>query len=298
MVDRVIRYLDDEELLHEFYDSLKKNMIYTMDLNPEPDGVISMPNRIIGTWSYETEWFEVCAWDGMTAHVGGLHLAQLRILERMAREIGDAEFENRCIKWIKAGQKSMEEKMWAGRYYLNFHNEKTGNKSDYIFGYQLDGEWIARFHSLPPVFDPERVTITLETIEKNNVRLSKYGAANYVTPEGELAYEGGGIGVEYNANDFFPPELLMLAMTFMQDGKQKEGMELARRCMHEIICVQGKSFNSPNLIRGDKTESTFGNDYYQMLMIWGLPAVIEGKSLEEYGKKDSFISDIIEAAKA
>ena len=300
MADRLIRYMNAENLKREFYESLKRNMIYTMELNPEPDGIISMPNRTVSEgWTYETEWFEVCAWDGMVSHVGGLHLAQLRIVERLAREVGDIEFEKRCADWIADGQKSMEEKLWTdnGNYYLNFYNEKTGNKSDYIFGYQLDGEWIARFHGLDSVFDPERVTKVLNTIEKHNVRLSKFGAANYVTPDGELAYAGGGLGVDYNANDFFPPELLMLAMTFMQDGKKEFGLELARRCMHEIICVQGKSFNSPNLIRGDKTQSTFGNDYYQMLMIWGLPAVIEGKSLEEYGEKGGFIVDIIEAAK-
>jgi len=301
MADRAIRYLNDRALLDEFYCSLKRNMIYTMELNTEPDGVISFPNRRASEcWNYETEWFEVCGWEGMAAHAGGLHLAQLRILERMAAEKGDTEFLKRVQTWIADGQKSMEEKMWIEapqKYYLNFKNEKSGNVSDYIFGYQLDGEWIARFHSLPPVFDPARVTETLKTVFNNNVRLSKFGAANYVTPEGELAYEGGGLGIEYNANDFFPPELLMLAMTFMQDGRLSDGLGLAKRCMHEIVCVQGKSFNSPNLIRGDRTQSTFGNDYYQMLMIWALPAVIENKSLEEYGSDGSFVKEIIKAAK-
>ena len=299
MLDRLLRRKNDDGLKREFYESLKRSAIYTMNLNPGPDGVISFPVCNEEGWKYSTEWFEVCAWDGMAAHVGGLHLAELRIAERMAREMGDFEFEKRCAGWIAEGRKSMEEKMWveSGNYYMNFCNEATGNKSDYIFGYQLDGEWIARFHGLDPVFEPDRVTKTLETIEKNNVRLSKYGAANYVTPSGELAYEGGGIGVEYNANDFFPPELLMLAMTYMQNGRKEFGLELARRCMHEIICVQGKSFNSPNIIRGDKTESSFGDDYYQMLMIWGLPAVIEAKSLEDHGKNGSFTAEIIEAAK-
>jgi len=298
MADRLIRYMRDGGMLREFYDSLKRNMIYTMGLNPEQDGVISMPNRKASeAWATETEWFEVCAWDGMVAHVGGLHLAQLRILERMARDVGDAEFEGRCAGWIAEGRKSMEEKLWAGDYYLNFHNEQTGNKSDYIFGYQFDGEWIARFHNLPPAFDPERVTVGLDTIERHNVRLSKWGAANYATSDGELAYAGGGLGVEYNPNDFFSAELLMLAMTYMQDGKKELGLELVRKCMKEIICTQGKSFNSPNIIRGDRTETSFGNDYYQMLMIWGLPAVIEGKTLEEYGEQGSFVKDIIDAAK-
>jgi len=297
MVDRLVRHLNDRELMREFYLSLKRNMVYTMGLNPEPDGVISMPNRRVSEGAgRETEWFECNAWDGMAAHVGGLHLAQLRIVERMAAEYGDAEFAERCAKWIGEGQKSMEEKMWAGSYYLNSYNEKTGVKSDLIFGYQLDGELIARFHGLGPVFDGTRVTKTLETIEDINVRLSGRGAINFATPKGEAAGGGAGIAdLEYDPHEFFPAELLMLAMTYMLDGKTDTGMELAHRCMREIVCAQGRSFNSPNIIRCDRTESAFGNDYYQVLMIWGLPAAAEGSPMAEYGAAGSFIDRIIKS---
>jgi uncharacterized protein (DUF608 family) len=176
-------------------------------------------------------------------------------------------------------------------------NDKSGHTSDLIFGYQLDGEWIARFHGLDSVFDKDRVTKTLQTIKENNVRLTQWGAINFATREGKIANGGeGGLGFEYDSNEFFPPELLMLAMMYMQDGDKEFGLELARRCMKEIICKQGKSFNLPNLIRGDHTESTFGNDYYQMLIIWGIPSALEGKSIEQYGDPDSFVNQIRKAA--
>jgi len=40
----------------------------------------------------------------------------------------------------------MEEKLWvnAGGYYRNFSTSR-GRRSDHIFAYQLDGEWMARF---------------------------------------------------------------------------------------------------------------------------------------------------------
>ncbi len=42
--------------------------------------------------------------------------------------------------------------MWTGEYYLNFYEPETGKKSDDVMGYQLDGEWAARYHGLPGVF--------------------------------------------------------------------------------------------------------------------------------------------------
>lgn len=43
MVDRYWLRTGGDRILREFYSSVKKNTIYTMNLNPGPDGVISMP---------------------------------------------------------------------------------------------------------------------------------------------------------------------------------------------------------------------------------------------------------------
>ncbi len=173
MVNRYALCWGGQEFNREFYESVKRNAIYTFNLRPDyelGDRVISMP-----TGNEGTEWFEAPepGWFGLVAHVGGLHLAQYRIVERMALQ--------------------------AGGCYLTFWEPETGRKSDLFFGYQLDGEWVADFHGLPGVFRKDRVDSTLATIKRTNVALSKSGAVNYAHADGSPAKVGG-----YGTYSYFP----------------------------------------------------------------------------------------------
>jgi len=283
----------DPNFVKEFFPIVKQNMIYTVNLRPEypiGDRIIAMPTDNVGT-----EWFEAPepGWSGMTAHVGGLHLAQLRIAERLARAAKDTEFARQCEEWLKAGSESMENKMWAGSYYLNFWEPETGKKSALVFGYQLDGEWIADQHGLPGVFRQDRVPIVLETIRRCNLALTKYGAVNYANPDGTLANPGG-----YGSYSYFPPEALMLAMTYIYKGQKDFGLELARKVWHNIVCLQGYTWDMPNIMRGDVDtgERSYGNDYYQDMMLWSLPAALEGKDFGAPARKGGLVRRIIQAA--
>ena len=95
---------------------------------------------------HHLEWFEGILWFGMTSHVGGIHLANLRMAQRMAEKVGDHEFAAKCRAWLDQGSEAMEGKMWGNGYYLPYNEPKTGKKGDAIFAYQLDGEWMCRFH--------------------------------------------------------------------------------------------------------------------------------------------------------
>jgi len=229
----------------------------------------------------------------MTAHVGGLHLAQLRIAERMARLAGDRPFAEQCAEWIAAGGQSMENKLWAGSYYLNYWEPETESKSDLVFGYQLDGEWITDHHALPSALPPERVKTVLETVKRCNIAVTKYGAVNYANADGTPAQVKG-----YGTYSYFPPEALMLAMTYMYDGEKPFGLELARKVWHNIFCLQGYTWDMPNIMRGDVDtgERTFGNDYYQDMMLWSLPAAIEGKDFGAPAKPGGLVNRVIRAA--
>jgi PAS domain-containing protein len=85
----------------------------------------------------------------------------------------------------------MEKQLWTGSYYLNYFEPETRRKSELVFGYQLDGEWITRHHGLASALPEERVKRTLETIKRCNVAVTKYGAVNYARPDGT---PGGLIG--------------------------------------------------------------------------------------------------------
>jgi len=283
----------DKEILKELYPWVKKNMIYTMTLRAEdgPEGVVSMPTGNVGT-----EWFEHCQWKGIVAHVGGLHLSQLRIAERMAQKAGDKNFALMCKMWYDEGLQAMEKHLWNGRYYINFFEPKTGEKSDLIFSYQLDGEWITDFHGLPECFPKNRVDTALKTIREVNSRHSDIGFLSFLNADGSPASGGEGVmKVWYDPFAFFNAELFMLAMNYMYEGQKDFGLGLAEKCMKSIVCKHLYTWDMPNMIRGDTGEVTFGKDYYQMLMIWSLPAAMKGKDMGAVTKPDGLVSRMIAA---
>lgn len=299
LVDRFLMCHDtpDRQYLREFYPMVKKCMEWTVRLRTTPeygigDRIIAMPDKNEGT-----EWFEAPepGWCGMTAHVGGLHLAQLRITERMARDVGDTAFEEQCKAWIAAAQESMDRRLWDARgYYLNFSEPETQRKSDLVFGYQLDGEWIISQHGLTPALPREKTDQVLETIHRCNIAVTKYGAVNYANADGTPAIVKG-----YGTYSYFPPEALMLAMTYMYGGRQEFGVELARKVWHNLICLQGYTWDMPNIMRGDVDtgERTFGNDYYQDMMLWSLPSALDGADLAAPAKPGGLVARVIAAAR-
>ena len=274
MVDRLWQCTGDDVFLEEFYDSVAKCNTFTMNLHQGPGGVISMPG--LGGM----EWFEFGEWAGMCAHLGGLRLAQLRMVERMAQAVGDAEYVARCREWLTDGTRAMEEELWAGSYYLNFYERETGKKSDDVMGYQLDGEWAAVSHGLPGVFRPDRVATTLETIKRCNVGLTpEVGAANFARPDGSPLPEDSPVAY-YGLYAMFPPELIVLAMTYMYSGEREFGLDLARRHWENLVCRQRHPWDTTNIIRGDTGTRVFGTDYYQNMMLWALPAAVMGQDMK------------------
>jgi len=186
----------------------------------------------------------------------------------------------------------MESQLWAGSYYLAYSEPKTGRKSDDIFAYQLDGDWMAKFHGLKGVFRPDRAKMTLDTIARTCVRLTPYGATNFARPDGSLAE-----GVGYGPNTFFVPELYMLAMTYMYEGQRELGLELARRCAQALI-DSGSEWNQPNILRGDNGLEIFGSHYDQNMMLWALPAAAEGKDIAAFCAPGGLVDRMIQAATA
>jgi uncharacterized protein (DUF608 family) len=300
MVDRVLTRAADDQLLREFYPSIKKNTIFTMGLRPEDgaDGIVSVPTGDVDPYNPAREpgvlleWFEAVHLYGIVTHVGGIHLAQLAMAERMARRVGDAEFTRQCREWIEAGSRALEEKMWAGSYYLLYNEPKTGKRSDLVFGYQLDGQWMAKFHGLPGVFRSDRVKTTLETIRRLNASITPFGAADLATPQGNLSE-----GVGYGAITFFIPEIDILGATYMYEGQREFGLELVRRCQYALNVEWGYTWDQPNVIRGDSGQKTLGTFLVQNMLLWVVAAAAEGKELAAFCAPGGLVDRVIQAGK-
>ena len=300
MIDRYVQRTNDRVALKEFYESAKRNTIYTMKLHELDggDGIISVPQGNVDPQNpslmpgYHLEWFESVLWFGMTSHVGGIHLANLKMMQRMASEVGDTEFSLQCRSWFEQGSHSMENKMWAGSYYLTYKDEKLGKKSSDVFAYQLDGEWMARFHGVSGIFRTERMKTSLDSIKKACIDPWKYGAVNLARPDGSLAENVG-----YGPNAFFVPEVYMLAMTYMYLGERAFGLELARRCVFSLNIHNLLTWNQPNLLRADNGDVLFGSHYVQNMMLWAIPAALESKDISSFCAEGGLVDRILKAAK-
>ena len=289
LADRLWQRTGDDAVLRAFYPSVKENTVFTMNLRPTPEGPISMPADNVGM-----EWFEWGEWLGMCAHLGGIRLAALRVVERMAEAAGDVEFARQCRAWLADGSSAMEEKMWTGGYYLNYYEEETGRKSDVVMGYQLDGEWVAECHGVRSVFRPDRIPVVLDTIRSCNVPPVVCGALSFATPGGQPVAPGEKI-VAYGSDFIFLPEIMMLAMNYMYAGEHDYGLAFLRRAMEEMVCGQRHPWDLPNMILGASGQRHFGTDYYQNLMLWAVPAAVAGQDIASFCAPGGLVDRIVQA---
>jgi uncharacterized protein (DUF608 family) len=284
MVDRLWQRTGDDDVLFEFYPAVKKNTIFTMNLRPGPEGIISMPEGNVGR-----EWWESEDWYGMCSHVGGLHLFNLKIAKRMAEKIGDYEFARQCQEWIDGGSKAMEEKMWDEKTesYLHYYEPETGKISELIMANQLDGQWACRFHGVDGVFRTDKVKKALAKVRRTSL-VEIGGAVSFADPDGKPQLTSYGI---------FPPETYMLGMTFMYEEDKETGLEIVRRSMYNTVIRHRHPWDLTNMIRCDTGERTFGTDYYQNMMLWAVPAAVEGKDISYLVAKSGLVDRVIQASR-
>lgn len=291
-IDRLWRRTGDDNILKEFYESAKRCNTFVMNLSSGPHPVISMPDR------GGSEAFEYAEWRGMVTHVGGMHLAQLRIMERMAEHMDDNEYAEQCRRWFKQGSDAMEEHLWVGTHYLNYLDPETGDKTDDVLAMQLDGDLFSGCHSLEPVFRADRARITLETVERCNIPAAPdAGALTWVRPDGSLMEADQDL-TEYGRLNVFPACCIMLAATYLYAGKKETGMELARNVYANIVLKQKLLWDMPNILRGDNGIRVYGTDYSQMMIAWMLPAALAGEDLAGPCRPGALVHRILEAARA
>ncbi len=278
-------------LAAEFYESVKKNAIFTMNLRPGSGaaGIVSMPAE-----NNAYDWYELCDLFGVVPHIGGVHLAQLRLAQRMAEAVGDADFARQCQEWLDQGSAVLEEAGWDGSQYLLFNEQESGKRSNVILAHQLDGEWIARFHGLQGVFRPDRVATVLETLKRTSLARSEFGAAVFGPPEdgAPTDWDPG----YWTLRGVHPPGTFMLAMTYMYNGQGDLGLDLARRTIQEVI-RRGWMWDWPVLLDGSEGPR-IGTDYYQNLMLWSLPAAVSNQNLAGPCAPGGLVARLLQAGQA
>ena len=306
LVDRYRLLHGDDDFVREFYPSVKRSIEFMVDLNRGPDGVVSMPDRLVSfhpTLASETQWYECGHWAGIVPHVGGLHLAVLRMAERMARLAGDDVFARQCAEWIRAGSESIEGKTWAGEYYLRYLDPESDDRSDSVVSFQLDEEWLARAHNLEGIFRPERAEITLETIKRTCVAATPLGALLFTTPDGEpVAADEHPMAAEVNtwgaypATQLCPSAPISLGLAYMFAGQADFGLELIRRVMHSVHCQRGQTWYGVNQIESPSGKHVWGTEYTMNGQVWQVLGPMQGEDLAAPSRPGGLVDRIIRAA--
>jgi non-lysosomal glucosylceramidase len=282
LVHRLWMRTGDDEILREFYPVVKKNTEFTVGLASGKHGIISFHREGKGQ-----EWWEHTPVYGMVTHLAGVRLAQLRFAQDMAEHVGDDGFARKCASWIDEARKLTEEHLWNDKTqsYAFFVYPEKDMRSDDIMSSQLDGQWMVDLHGMPAIFRQDRIEATLATIA--DTCLVDMGVAGFAEP---------GKGPDLERYGTFPPEVIIVAMTYIYQGQRDLGLEIARRSMDNMIRVQGLGWDMPNLIRCDTGARTYGADYYQNMILWGLPAALAGQDLAGPCKSDGIVTQVIRAA--
>ncbi|MDO8685338.1 MAG: GH116 family glycosyl hydrolase, partial [Clostridiales bacterium] len=279
LVGRLWLRTGNDDILREFYPAVKKNTIFTMNLKPAPEGIISVPWEGAGQ-----EWWEHSPVYGMVSHVAGMRLSNLSIAGRMAEHMGDGDFADKCRDWYEQGSKLMEEKLWVGDTYMFYRDPGTGKESDDIMSSQLDGDFANYIHGFKGVFRDDRAKKVLETIEKTC--LVSCGVAGFASHAGDAQLDVYGT---------FTAEIIMVGMTYMYHGMYELGMDIIHRNMDNLVRQQRHAWDLPNLIRCDTNERTFGTDYFQMMILWAVPAAMQVRDVSAPCKHGGLVDRVIRA---
>lgn len=282
LVHRLWLRTGDDDIVREFYPAVKKNVEFTIGLADGEHGLISFHREGPGQ-----EWWEHTPVYGMVTHLAGVRLAQLRFAQEMAAEVGDSAFEQQCEEWIENASRLLEKHLWneTTQSYDFYRYPAKDLHSDDIMSSQLDGQWMVDLHGSQAVFSVNRIQAVLNTIRKTC----------YVD-RGLAGFADAETGPDLARYGTFPPEVNIVAMTYMYNGHPELGLEIARRNMDNIIRQQGLGWDMPNLIRCDTGARTYGADYYQNMVLWGLPAALAGQDLAGPCKKDGLVARMLRAA--
>ena len=288
MIDRLWVLTGDDKVLEEFYDSIKSCHKFMSTL--AKNGWLCIPDE------GGSEWFEFSKFYGYTSHVGGIHLSQLLIVERIARKMGDDVFAEQCRREYEEAKDLLNDKLWIGTHYLTWLDEETGRKNDDVMAYQLDSVFInAQAGISERMCENDRIKTVIDTIFNANVKLGNgYGALNYAQAGGKyMADETDG----YGQYAIFAQNTIVLAMTCMYCGEYDLGLSLAETTWRNLIINQGLGWDMTHIVHAQDGHKLFGTDYNQMSVIWSLLAAIEGTDVSGPAREGHIVAEILKSCK-
>ena len=173
----------DDTFLKKNWPNIHKAVEYLFQEDSDDDGLIE--GRQHNT--YDIDFY------GPNPMIGSLYLGALRAGEEMARELGEVDFADKCLRVFESGRKLSVERLFNGEYFVQIVDLKEHPKHQHGLGCladQLFGQGWAHQVGLGYIYPKQAVDSTLASIWKY-CWTPDIAAQNKVhPPQRWFAYEG------------------------------------------------------------------------------------------------------------
>ena len=290
MVDRMWQRTGEDEVVCEFYPTIKRAMRLHMTQSVYDDGLVSYDPITAPRGQPYDSW----DWRGNASYTAGHWLCALRVAERMAEHVDDTAFAEECRNWIDRGSRAMEATLWNSdaQSYYTFNAPGTEYCSDTVFSYQLEGSFSCALLGLPEVFPADRLNATLDTIERLCVKPIPVGAANAMRPDGSLDSSGA-----VDSEGIFPSHNALLSAEYAYQGRPEVAAEIMEQMLRNLVLNHLFAWDFPQgFFKPDGAVPRACDDYFGMA-IWAVPPALFRQNIREFCAPGSFVDRIIQAGK-
>ncbi|MDD5439194.1 MAG: GH116 family glycosyl hydrolase [Candidatus Omnitrophica bacterium] len=255
MVYRDYYWTGDKKFLKEMYPSVKKAMSWEFATDKDGNGLPDNEGK--------DQTYDLWEFHGTGSYTSGIFLAALLACIKMADAMKDKKFARLCRDHFDRGQKSFEEELWSGTYYIAGRSPDT--VYDACIASQLNGQWYAHLLGLGYIVDRKRVRQAVKTIIRLNGNVSKYGVVNSVYPDGRIDRSS------YHAENIWAGESYAFASLAVYEGFINDGLRLARMTWSNFVENARNIWYQPDVVLAKDGAMGDGELYVRNLSLWTVP---------------------------
>ncbi|NXE43698.1 GBA2 glucosylceramidase, partial [Ptilorrhoa leucosticta] len=268
------------QVYRDYY--LTHDSLYLQDMWPVCQAVMESELKfdtdndgLIENGGFADQTYDAWVVHGASAYCGGLWLAAVCMMCKMAEVLGDTEVRQKYLDILNKGKEAFERRLWNGKYYN--YDSSGSDASSSIMSDQCAGQWFLGACGLDQgefeVFPKSHVLSALKTIFEKNVLSfagGTMGAVNGMRPDGVPDTSS------VQSNEVWIGVVYSLAATMIQEGMVEEGFRTAEGCYRTVWERLGMAFQTPEAYREKKVYRSLA--YMRPLSIWSMQLALERRA--------------------
>ncbi|KTG42725.1 hypothetical protein cypCar_00005284 [Cyprinus carpio] len=257
----------DEQYLKDMWPICQTVMETELKFDKDGDGLIENSG-------YADQTYDGWKVTGPSAYCGGLWLASVCMMCKMARVLNCESVYQRYRDILERGKAAFDKLLWNGKYYN--YDSSGRSLSNSVMSDQCAGHWFLRASGLGDddyqVFPKEKICSALKSVFDLNVMSfsgGQMGAVNGMRPEGvpdrsSVQSDEVWVGVVYG-----------LAATMIHEGMIEEGMHTAEGCYRAVWERMGMAFQTPEAYCEKGIYRSLA--YMRPLSIWAMQLALNNR---------------------